>query len=176
MANQYAIVGRVRKPHGIRGDLVVQPICDDPAEVFAAGQLVYVGDDTGVPDVATDPIEVVHGRPFKDTWLVGLRGVRDRNDAELWRGKHLLALATGLRPLATGETYLHELTGMHVVDVRGESVGEVASVDQLPQGLLLNVRTARGESSIPFVDAIVVGVDRDARVITVDLPAGLLDL
>lgn len=71
---------------------------------------------------------------------------------------------------------MHELTGMRVSDVSGAHVGEVIGYDELPQGLLLEVKTARGTASIPFVDAIVTNVDRDTRSITIDPPEGLLDL
>ena len=177
MASEFAIVGRVRKPHGIRGDLIVEAICDEPGAIFAAGRRVFAGDDAGAIDASRpEPIDVMHGRPFKGTWLVGLRGIRDRNDAEVWRGKYLLADASGLRRPGSGEAYLHELAGMRVVDVRGAPIGDVADIEELPHGLLLVVRTLRGEARVPFVDAIVVRVDRDARVITIDPPAGLLEL
>lgn len=177
MANEFAIVGRVRKPHGIRGDLIVEAICSEPDAVFASGRRVFAGNDDGAIDAARpDPVDVVHGRPFKGTWLVGLRGVRDRNEAELWRGKYLLAEASTLREPEDGEAYLHELSGMRVVDTSGASVGEVVDVEHLPHGLLLNVRTARGQVSVPFVDAIVLRVDRDARAVTIDPPQGLLEL
>lgn len=177
MASEFSIVGRVRKPHGIRGDLIVEAICSEPGAVFASGRRVFAGNDDGAIDAARpEPVEVTHGRPFKGTWLVALRGVRDRNDAELWRGKYLLAEASTLSDPEDGETYLHELAGMRVTDTSGSAVGEVVDVEHLPHGLLLTVRTSRGDVSVPFVDAIVVRIDRDARAITIDPPQGLLEL
>ena len=66
---------------------------------------------------------------------------------------------------------------MHVVLVTGEPVGEVREVYELPQGLAIDVARAAGAGTVmvPFDERVVAGVDRDARVITIDPPVGLLD-
>lgn len=177
MTDGYAIVGRVRKPHGIHGELVVETMCDAPDAIFAPGRLVFPGDREGeLPAGTPSPIEVRRSRPFKEGLLVMLAGIADRNDAELWRGRYLLLPMSELEPPRDGEVWLHELVGMHVSDVSGAPVGDICEVQRVPQGLLIDVMTARGPVSIPFVDAIVVRVDREARTITIDPPAGLMEL
>jgi 16S rRNA processing protein RimM len=171
------IVGRIRKPHGIHGELVVEAVSDEPGETFAPGRRVFVGDENGVPSGAEPaPIEIMSSRPFKDAWLLGLRGIRDRTEAEHWRERYLLVPAGDVRAPEGDEVWLHEIEGMQVVDVAGNAIGPVCGVQHVPQGLLITVRTSRGEASIPFVEPIIVGVDREARVITADPPQGLLDL
>jgi 16S rRNA processing protein RimM len=175
--SEFAIVGRIRKPHGIHGDLVVQSICDTPRAVFAPGRVVYVGDTSGEPESASPrAAHVTRSRPFKDGWLVGLQGIHDRNDAELWRERYLLVPSSELTPPAEGEVWLHELPGFRAVGVDGALIGTVREVMSYPQGLMLDLETPRGSVIIPFVDAIVVRVNRDARELTVDPPEGLLDL
>jgi 16S rRNA processing protein RimM len=175
--SDYAIVGRIRKPHGIHGELVVEPICDEPGATFAPGRRVFAGGQTAnAPLKAPRELEITSARPFKKQWLVSLRGIDDRNEAELWRERFLLVNASELSPPSDGEVWMHEMPGMHVVTVSGVPVGDVFEVQTLPQGLLLDVQTPRGIVSIPFVDAIVVGVNREARTLTVDPPDGLLDL
>ena len=177
MKSDYAIVGRIRKPHGIHGELVVEAICDEPGATFAPGRRVFAGGQSPTATL-TEPreLEVLSARPFKQQWLVSLRGIGDRNEAELWRERFLLVKASELSPPGEGEVWMHEMPGMHVVTVSGARVGDVVEVQTLPQGLLIDVQTPRGVVSIPFVDAIVVGVDRAARTLTVDPPDGLLDL
>lgn len=173
----YAIVGRIRKPHGIHGELVVEPICDAPDATFAPGRRVFAGGRSATAPVsAPGELEVIRSRPFKKQWLVSLRGIADRNEAELWRGRFLLVEASELAPPAEGELWVHEMPGMKVVDAAGAAVGDVREVQTVPQGLLLEVQTPRGVVSIPFVDAIVTRVDREARTLTIDPPEGLLDL
>ncbi len=88
-----------------------------------------------------------------------------------------LVPAEEVPPPAEGEIYLHDLLGMQVVLVSGEPVGEVREVYELPQGLAIDVARAPGTATVmvPFDERVVAGVDREARVITIDPPAGLLD-
>lgn len=177
MSAAFALVGRIRKPHGIHGELVVEPISDSPAVVFAPGKRVFVARDAAIPAGATpDPVEVTHGRPFKQAWLVAVRGVDDRNAAELWRNRFLFVPFDELEQPADGELWVHELIGMHVRDVHGAEIGTVSGMTPVPQGILIDVATERGVVSIPFVEPIVVATDRAARTITVNPPAGLLEL
>lgn len=177
MTDDYTIVGRIRKPHGIHGELLVETMCADPAAIFAAGSRVIVGDAGGdLLGGAVREMSVTRSRPFKGELLVTFKDIADRNAAEEWRHRCLLVPTNALRPPEAGEVWVHELIGMRVSDVTGAYVGDVSGVEELPQGLMLEVKTSRGTSSVPFVDAIVVGVDRDARTLTIDPPAGLLEL
>ena len=174
MGAEYAVVGRVRKPHGLHGELVVELYTDEPDAVFAAGRRVFTGDSDARPTGAETTI--TRGRPFKDTWLVTLKGTGDRDAAELLRGIYLLQPSSDLPPPTPDQHYIHDLIGMSVSLPNGDPVGTVSGTSRLPQGLLLDVATPRGVSSVPFVDAIVIAVDRDARAITIDPPEGLLEL
>jgi 16S rRNA processing protein RimM len=173
----HTIVGRIRKPHGVHGELLIETTCDDPDAVFASGNRVVAGDTDG--NVLGPPqrdLIVSRARPFKDGLLVTFASITDRNLADEWRHRFLLVPTAELPPPQEGEVWVHELAGMRVNHVDGSAIGDVVDVDELPQGYLLEITTPAGRASIPFVDAIVVGVDRDARVITIDPPEGLLDL
>jgi 16S rRNA processing protein RimM len=177
VSDGYTIVGRIRKPHGIHGEFVVETICDEPDAIFAPGRRIFVGDTLGaIRDTGPEPVALLRARPFKGGLLVTLGGIADRNAAELWRNRYLFIPSEEVRPPAEGEVWLHEIAGMTVVDVSGATLGDVQDVQAVPQGYLLDVATARGIVSVPFVDAIVKRVDRDARTITIDPPAGLMDL
>ena len=103
-------------------------------------------------------------------------GISDRNDVEAWRNRELLVPEDELAEPADDELWVHEIVGSRVVLQDGSEVGEVVDVFEVPQGLLLDVRTPRGVVSIPFVDAIVTDVDRPTRTLTIDPPDGLLEL
>jgi ribosomal 30S subunit maturation factor RimM len=64
---------------------------------------------------------------------------------------------------------------MRAVDPQGAPLGDVRGSYALPQGLVLEIETARGLRDVPFNDAFVVAFDREARVITLDVPDGLLE-
>lgn len=181
-APAFVIVGRVRKAHGVRGELVVEPISDEPDAVFAPGRRFFVGDEEGRPDARGTTVEVVGARPFKDGFLVTFAGIEDRNAADLWRDRYLLIPESELPAPAEGEIYLHDVPGMRVELPDGTLVGRVTTVWELPQGLMLDVvrepaaENARGTTvMIPYDERTVHRVDRDQRRIIVDVPDGLLD-
>jgi 16S rRNA processing protein RimM len=173
-ASQLIIVGRIRKAHGIRGDVVVEPITDDPDSVFAQGRRLIAGTVSGDPAKGTPELHVDSANPFKGGYIVHFAEIADRNAAETWRDRFLLAPSDELTPLAEDEVYIHELQGMRVELVSGELVGTVIETYELPQGLTLDVQRATDTVMVPF-DRIVTSVDRTSRVITIDPPLGLLD-
>lgn len=175
-----AIVGRVRRAHGVRGALVVETMTDAPEATFASGRRVFAGTTSG--DLWRDPetrepleLTVTGSRPFKGGLLVSVSAILDRTEAERWRSRYLLAPFSELEPPAEGEVYLHELDGMRVLDLAGAALGEVRAWYQLPNGILLDVHTARGDVSLPFNDRFVRSLDRATRTITVEIPEELFD-
>jgi len=172
----FAIVGRVRNAHGVRGELVVELLTDAPDAIFASGRRLFAGTVDGDLARGAPELTVVSSRPFKGGRIVALREITDRNVADLWRDRYLLVPTSELPPPAEDEVYYHELVGMRVERVGGGLVGEVEGLYELPLGLTLEVKPpGRPTILIPYRPEIVTGVDVKARVLTVDPPEGLLD-
>jgi 16S rRNA processing protein RimM len=169
------VVGRVRRPHGVRGELLIDVMTDEPDAVYASGRRVFGGSVNGDAEEDAPVLTVVETRPFKDGLLVQFREIPDRTAAERWNGRHLLVPEDELTPLGAGEVYVHELKGMTVELSSGEWVGTVADVFEVPQGLLLDITRERGTVMVPFASDIVTEVDRERRVVRIDPPPGLLD-
>lgn len=169
------IVGRVRKAHGIRGDLVVEPITDEPDAVFAPGRRVFAGTPAGDPAKDGRALHVATAQPFKGGYIVHFDEIVDRTIAETWRDRYLFAPADELAPLGEDEVYVHDLPGMRVRLASGEDVGTVVGTYELPQGLTLDVEREKGNTVLIPYDRVVTSVDRDLRLIVIDPPRGLLD-
>lgn len=173
---ELVIVGRLRKSHGLRGELLVEPITDAPAEVFSAGRRLFAGDANGEPLPDSPELVVRESRPHNNGLLVVLfEGMRDRDEAARWTNRYLFAPSAELEPPEEGEVYVHELAGMRVVLESGELVGTVSDVFELPQGLALDVRRITGTVLIPFNEVFIHEVQRDARTVVIAPPPGLLD-
>ena len=118
-------------------------------------------------------------RPFNEGILVGFAEVPERNAAELWRGRYLLLPAGEVAPPDDDEVYLHELIGMRVELSGGQPVGTIEEIYELPQGLALDVRLVEprdGETILLlYDDQTIASVDKDARVVVVTPPDGLLE-
>jgi 16S rRNA processing protein RimM len=163
-------VGLIATAHGIRGELVVKPLTDDPGRL-AAGAMVLL-EAPGVPAV---PRRVLGIRSHKDRLLILLEGVPDRTAAEALRGGRLCVPEADLPALPPGQVWLHELPGMSVVAEEGERLGSVHEV--LETGgdrQVLVVRGPRGEFLVPFVEQFVLSIDREGRRIAIRLLEGLL--
>jgi len=175
-ASALMIVGRVRKAHGIRGELLVEPITDAPDAVFVSGRRLFAGTATGDPSSDGQLLHVTAVRQHMESVRLTIREIPDRSAAELWRGRFLLAPREELPPPAEDEVYLHDLLGMQVVHEDGRALGTVADTYDLPQGLMLDVRPVNGGPTyfIPWRDEVLVNVDETTRVITVHPPEGLL--
>jgi 16S rRNA processing protein RimM len=179
---EYAIVGLIRKAQGIRGEVIIEPLTDKPDVVFASGSRVFAGTSAG--DLAVvhvggeeeiPTLTVSDSRPFKKGLIVRFEELRDRDSAELWRGRYLLAPFSELPPLKEDQVYLHDLIGMKAVNNDGEELGTVATFYELPQGLMLDIKTPGGTVLIPYRPEVIVRTDIEARVIIIDDTLGLLD-
>ena len=170
------MVGKVRRAHGIRGELVVESMTDAPDAVFAAGLRVFAGTRNGTLSGDRQELRIGHATPFKGGWIVGFDGIATRSAAEAWRDRFFLLPEDEIAPPEEGEVFIHDLVGMQVQLVDGSPVGEVAQVLEMPQGLVMEVkRPARGTVLLQFDDHTVMDVDADRRVIRVDPVDGLID-
>jgi len=173
----YLVVGNLNKPHGTKGELFVWPLTDHPDGSFAPGVILYLGDETGnAPDATRPSLSVLSSRPFRRGYLLRLDGVDSRDDAVALQGLYVLRPFEELEATEEGELFYHELLGMKVVTVVGEELGEIVEVYELRPADLLEVKGPSKTHFIPFLSSIVSGVDKELRTLTIDPPAGLLDL
>ena len=168
-------VGLLKKPHGVKGDMLVYPLTDAPEQVFTPGRHLAVLDRQGRPTGAELVLET--SRAYHRAWLLHFAGLDDRTALESVR-ERFLGIAIGeARPLGEGEFYLHELVGLRVERKDKSPVGTVHAVYEAPQGYLLGVRAEGGkEHLLPFTPDIVRRVDREQKVVVVTPPEGLLEL
>jgi 16S rRNA processing protein RimM len=162
------VVGRIGRPHGLRGEVTVQVRTDSPEQRFAPGAQFGAGPGRTLTVSAV--------RPHAGTLLVRFHGVSDRAVAEGLRGTLLTIDVADLPDLEDPEEYYdHQLEGLAVVGPDGAVLGTVREVVHAPASDLLVVETADGEALVPFVRDIVSDVDLDSGRVVLDPPAGLLD-
>jgi 16S rRNA processing protein RimM len=163
------IVGRIGRPHGLRGEVVVGVRTDEPDLRFAVGAEVDA-DKYGTLTVATV-------RWHSGQLLVSFAGTGDRTAAAGLGGTWLSVDTSTLPPTSDPDEFRdHQLIGLSVRTVAGAPVGVVSDVLHHGQDLLVvQVAGSGGECLVPFVTALVPEVDLDAGVVVIDPPPGLLD-
>jgi len=164
-------VGRIVRPHGIKGAVIVESASDFAEERFTKGAELF-----WQRDGRTSPVQVVSGGEHQGRWLVSLAGVESMNDAELLRGLVLRVPAEALHELKAGEFYVHDLQDCEVVTEAGETVGRVTGVNFGSGTPVLAVAGERGEILIPLAEEICRVVDPAGKRIVIDPPAGLIEL
>jgi 16S rRNA processing protein RimM len=165
------VVGRVLRPHGVRGELVVQVLSDAP-DRFAPGAELDVGDPDGPGPPR--PVVVRAARLHRGRLLVSLEGVEDRDAAEGLRGAWLSIPVAAARPLEPDEFWPHQLVGLAVVDRQGRRRGRVADVVPGAAHDLLAVELPGGASALVPAVAALVTVELEAGRVLVDAVPGLL--
>lgn len=169
----HLVVARYVKPHGLKGEAVVEALTDEPERVFGVGRSLARVDDAG--EVVGDALTLARARPFGSRWLLAFEGVGSRTLLEGLALGWLGAPRAELRTLGSGAMYLHEIPGSEVV-AGGEVIGVARDLAGPAGGELLVVEARGKEHLIPFRAPIVRRLDRAARRIEVELPKGLLEL
>jgi 16S rRNA processing protein RimM len=170
-APERLVVGRILRPHGIRGELSVEVLSDAP-ERFVPGAEVGVGDPDGPAPLETAVIRAA--RQHLGRLLLSLEGVEDRDAADRFRGAWLSIPVASARPLDQDEFWAHQLVGLTVVDHQGRQRGRVTDVVPGAAHDLLSVELPGGGSALVPAVAALVTVELDAGRVLVDAVPGLL--
>ncbi|MCH5278032.1 MAG: 16S rRNA processing protein RimM [Desulfovibrionaceae bacterium] len=170
-AQQPVLLGRLARPHSIRGEIRVDYYADSPL-LLDKPLLLRAGEG------AARPVRVASWRTWRDQLIIRLEGVTDRGAAEMLRGQELLIDAAHLPETDPDEPYLHDILGLPVLlTATGESVGVLDNV-LFPAGQeVWSIRNAEGhEILFPAVPEFVDRIDIEAGQILITPPEGLFDL
>ena len=160
-----AVVGRIVRPHGLAGEVVVAPVDASPVS-FERGSIFWLdGRWLAVTRARVDN---------KGRWVIALEGIAHRDAAEEMRGTELVVEADELPELGNDHYYIHDLVGCRVEDTAGDDLGEVVAVVPGPQDRL-EIERHGHRSLVPMARALLKEVDLQARRIVIDPPPGLAE-
>lgn len=162
-------MGEVVRPHGVRGEVVIQPFTEEPGR-FQPGADLLVGKD---PNGARE-MKVSTSRRNRQKLLVRFEGINDREAAETIRGSLIFIPSSALTPLGEDSFWEHDLAGVEVFDRAGNFIGRITRVVPRVEQDLWEVDSGGPILQIPAVKEIVKSVDLDRRRIVIDPPRGLL--
>lgn len=164
------VVGRIRKPHGVRGEVLVEA-STDTAERLAVGSQLLARDAAGT----ARSLVVAAARPHKGLLLVRFEGLESRDQVDALRSASLEVERAEVPPAPHGAYYYYELAGCECRDPQGVSLGRVVDLIEDGGGLLLEVASGAQRLLVPFVEAYVRRVDVEAGWIELDLPPGMIE-
>jgi len=163
------VIGRIGRAHGVRGDLFVEPMTDEPDHRYADGTVLMTSNDT--------TLTVATSKWHSGRFVVHFAGFDDRNSAETLRGLTLsIEVDPSQSPQDPDEYYDHQLIGLNVVLADGTHVGTIGEVIHLPsQDLLTVLRDGEAEALIPFVTEFVPDINLATKTVVITPPPGLLN-
>ncbi|RPI96489.1 MAG: 16S rRNA processing protein RimM [Chloroflexi bacterium] len=168
----FLLLGRVLRPHGIRGEIRIEVLTDYP-ERIVPGMTGYIDRD---PKNARSEVEytIESARTHQQYLILRLEDIPDRDAADMLREQFVMVAFDDAVPLDEDEFYLFQAIGLAVYTDAGEHLGDVADVLETGANDVYVVQGPRGEILLPAVDEVILDVDLDAGRMTVRLMAGLL--
>lgn len=163
------LVGRIARPHGIRGEVVIDPSTDFPEERFAEGATVFAQRGGAVSPMIVAVSRMHAGRP-----IVRFDAMASMDDAETLRGLELRVPESALGALPDNAWYHHQLLGSTVRTKDGQDVGTVTAIAGPAERSILVIDGRGGETLVPLV-AEFCDVNVAAKEIVIDPPEGLLE-
>jgi 16S rRNA processing protein RimM len=167
---EWLIIGRAGKPHGVHGDILVEIITDFPERLQEKVTFGLGGESS--PE---EFFEVHRVRYHKGRWLLSVCGLRDRESIEGWRGRYLFLPQLALDELPEGFCYEHQIVGLECRAPDGQVLGHVTALDPGDAQSRLVIRRGHREYLVPYVPEIVLEVDIEDGSVLIDAPPGLLD-
>jgi 16S rRNA processing protein RimM len=157
----FVAVGRVLGPFGLKGELKVQPLTDNPAR-FRPRARLFAGQQK---------VTVLRSREAGGHLYLTFKGFPDRSSAERFRHALLQVLESDLPPLAEGEYYRFQLLGLAVVDRDGATLGTVDEIIETGSNDVFRVRTPAGaDILLPNTPDVILTIDLAAKRMTAHPP------
>ena len=165
------IVGRIRRSHGVKGVVVIETMTAGAEDVFSTGNELIAGTSKGEAAVPEKRLRIEMAEPFQGGFRVQFDQIADRNEADRWRNRYVLAPRDQLPEPGEDEIYLHDLIGL-AVEHDGAVIGQVEAYYELPHDVMVEVARETGSVMVPY--RFVSEVDLANKRLVVEPPEGLL--
>jgi 16S rRNA processing protein RimM len=164
----YLAVGFLRRPHGVRGEIIMDLHTDFP-ERLRSGRDLFVGDEH-------KSLSLTGVRPHAKGMLVKFKGIETPEDAGQLRNQWVYVKSTDVPSLPDGKLYQHELFGFQVVDDNENPLGELVEIIETGANNVYVVRNESGkEILLPAIPSVILETDPVRRLMRVHLLEGLID-
>ena len=163
-------IGKISRVRGLKGELVVVPLTDDPQRFLDMRKITVTKDEVS----RQFPVE--RAREFKGKVLLKLKQVESPEEAKKLVGGFIEIEEDQLVRLPQGSYFVFDIVGLEVVTARGERIGTVKEVISLPANDLYLVEGEEKLYHIPAVKEVVKGIDLEEKKMIIEPMEGLFDL
>jgi len=164
--SDHLVVGRIVRPHGIRGEVIVEPHSETIRSIEVES-VVFI-------ESPKSPYKVLGIRSHQRRIILRIEGSADRDAAEEFRGKELLIPTPDAEPLPEGVYYRWQILGLKVKEQSGRDLGTVADILETGANDVYVVRDDDSpELLLPAIKDVIIEVDLDSGELLVNVPEGL---
>ena len=165
----FVIVGKFRRPHGIKGEIRMSVLTDFP-DLIKPGQIVYAGE-------RYHPYTIKDIRWHGGDMLVSLEELPDRTAVEIFRNIMVYMKGEDTPELPEGEYYIHQLVGLDVITDQDQNLGKIKEILVTGANDVYLVDTGSGKDILlPVTDEVVLDINQDKGFVLVHIIPGLLDI
>lgn len=162
----YLAIGQLRRPHGVRGEMLMTILTDFPERIQAKKRL-FVGEQH-------DPLVVRSLRNHAEGLLISFYGFDTPEAVGRFRNQYVFVEAAGLPPLPQGEYYHHQLIGLQVFSEDGQCLGRLTEILETgANDVYVVTDDAGGELLLPAIPEVILDVDVERSRMRVHLLPGL---
>lgn len=152
----YLTIGKLRRPHGVKGEMVMEMITDFPNRI-KAGIQIFIGEKK-------KEYKLISIRPNGELFLISIEGFSDCDAVSVFRNKWVSVLASTIGPLPEGLFYHREVIGMQVADEQGNLIGTVKEILVTGANDVYVVEAPdSSEILLPAIKSVILSMDRDAH-------------
>jgi 16S rRNA processing protein RimM len=163
----FIVVGRLRKPHGIRGEMLMELLTEFP-ERLQAGLEIYVGEGHQL-------FHIRKCRGHQKGFIISFWEHENRDDVEELRNNLVYVHTDSIPQLSEGEYYHHQIMGLRVISDRGDFLGTVTSIIETGSNDVCVVKSESGqEILLPVIDSVILDIKAEAGEMIVHLISGLV--
>ena len=170
MGEDFIVIGRISKPHGVKGEIRIDYFNPENPQCFSHYQMIFLQGD----EKSLHSYRLLAVRPHKKFILAQLEGIRSRAEAEQLKGKVVLVDSAELPPLGEDEYYWQDILGMRVVSETGEDMGTVREIVPTGSNDVYVVWKEAQEFLIPATKDVIMSIDMEVRTMVIRPLEGLL--
>ena len=168
MEEDFFPIGRVIRPHGVRGKIKIDYFGEDPGQ-FHLYPRVFIKDGTG----RLQSYEVIEATPQPPRLILQLKGIETPEEVQALAGREIFIGREFLPDLPEGEYYWFEIVGMEVETEEGRHIGRIKEILPTRANDVYVVRGEKKEIFLPAVEGVIRSIDRGRKVMKVAWMEGL---
>jgi 16S rRNA processing protein RimM len=168
-------IGQISKVRGIKGEMVVVPLTDDPRR-FSELEKIFLSKDEKITEFEVEKVRTeLKTKKLKETVLLKLKGVENPEEAKKLVGSFLEIEKDDLIKLPEGRYFIFDIIGLKVITTEEKEIGTVKEVISLPANDVYVVQSEKKEYDIPALKEVVKKIDLERKLMIIEPKEGLLD-